>query len=168
MRKPERPYIIDVEASGFGPHSYPIEVGVVLEAGTSWCSLIAPEPDWTFWDPAAEAVHHVPREVLLARGRPAAQVAQHLNELLAGVTVYTDGWVVDQPWLIQLFARAGLAQRFAVSALEMILTEPQMAVWHRVKDETVRALALTRHRASSDALIVQETWLRSRQFALAA
>lgn len=168
MRKIARPYIIDIEASGFGPHSYPIEVGVVLDPGRKYCSLITPAPDWTHWDDTAEAVHHVSRDVLIAHGRPPVQVALQLNELLGDRTVYSDGWVVDRPWLIQLFSRAGINQRFSISPLEMILSEPQMAIWHEVKDGVIRDLALTRHRASFDALIIQETYFRTCECALAA
>ena len=39
------PNIIDVEASGFGPHSYPIEVGLALGDGSKFCSLILPVRD---------------------------------------------------------------------------------------------------------------------------
>ncbi len=44
------PNIIDFEASGFGPHSYPIEIGVIRSNGDRYCSLILPADDWTFWD----------------------------------------------------------------------------------------------------------------------
>jgi hypothetical protein len=163
MRKTERPFIIDIEASGFGPHSYPIEVGLALGPGSRFCSLITPVPDWTHWDASAEAVHHIPREILQTHGKPAMQVALSLNELLADATVYSDGWVVDKPWLIQLFSRAAVPQRFAISPLEMILSERQMEAWHEVKQEVIRELALTRHRASFDAQIIQETYLRTRE-----
>ncbi len=166
MRPNARPYIIDIEASGFGPHSYPIEVGVVLEPGTKFCSLITPEPGWTHWDDSAEKVHRVSRDILEAYGRPAVQVANSLNELLGSATVYSDGWVVDQPWLIQLFSRTRVRQQFSISPLEMILSEAQMAVWHEVKDRVVRELALTRHRASFDAMIIQETYFRTREAAV--
>ena len=36
------PTILDLEASGFGRDSYPIEVGYVLPDGSSFCSLIRP------------------------------------------------------------------------------------------------------------------------------
>ena len=168
MRKNVRPYIIDVEASGFGPHSYPIEVGVALEPERKFCSLIAPEPGWTHWDDSAEKIHRVPRDILETYGRPAIDVANQLNELLGNATVYSDGWVVDQPWIIQLFARAGVRQQFSVSPLEMILSEEQMALWHETKDKVVHEMALQRHRASFDAMIIQETYFRTRAAAAIA
>ena len=163
----ERPFIIDLEASGFGPHSYPIEVGLALEPGTKFCSLIAPVPGWTHWDVEAEKIHRGPRDILETYGKPAAQVALSLNELLRNRTVYSDGWVVDQPWLIQLFSRAGVPQQFSMSALEMILSEHQMEIWHEVKNQVINELALSRHRASFDALIIQETYLRTRRASMA-
>ena len=158
-----RPYIIDIEASGFGPHSYPIEVGLALDPGTKFCSLIAPAPDWTHWDVSAEEVHRIPRDILETHGQPATHVALRLNELLGNATVYSDGWVVDQPWLTQLFSRAGVVQRFSISPLEMILSEKQMEVWHEAKKQVIKDLELKRHRASFDALIIQETYLRTRE-----
>ena len=47
MRKAATPLIIDVEASGFGATSYPIEVGVALDGRDNFCSLILPASDWT-------------------------------------------------------------------------------------------------------------------------
>jgi hypothetical protein len=166
MRKYARPFIIDIEASGFGPHSYPIEVGVALEAGTKYCSLIVPEPGWTHWDDSAEKVHRVPRDILEAYGKPAVHVAHRLNELLGNATVYSDGWVVDQPWLTQLFSRTRVRQQFSISPLELILSEAQMSVWHEVKNRVIIDLALTRHRASFDAMIIQETYFRTHEATL--
>ena len=40
---------IDVEASGFGVGSYPIEVGVAFPDGGTQCYLIKPEHDWIHW-----------------------------------------------------------------------------------------------------------------------
>ena len=55
----ETPSIMDIEASGFGRSSYPIEVGYVLGDGSSFCTLIRPLPSWTHWDASAESVHHI-------------------------------------------------------------------------------------------------------------
>lgn len=42
MRRRKTPNNIDVEASGFGGESYPIEVGVALDDDTKYCALIQP------------------------------------------------------------------------------------------------------------------------------
>ncbi|WP_026375859.1 hypothetical protein [Aestuariibacter salexigens] len=156
------PCIIDVEASGFGSLSFPIEVGVALPDGKRFCSLIKPQPDWQFWQFEAQALHGITRELLDKQGRPVIEVCQELNQLLAGKTVYSDGWVVDQPWLITLFHAAQHRMAFTVSPLDMILTETQMSVWHSVKQQLIEQSSPTRHRASADAALIQQTWMVTR------
>ena len=65
------PTILDIEASGFGRGSYPIEIGFSDGQGGLFCSLIQPEADWLHWDDSAEALHGLSRELLLTHGRPA-------------------------------------------------------------------------------------------------
>lgn len=157
-----RPTIIDVEASGFGPDSYPIEIGVALGSGEKYCTLVSPAPEWTHWDEGAEKVHRIPRDILEEHGKPAEDVTRELNDLLARKTVYTDGWVVDKPWIVKLFDRVRVAPAFETSSLEMILSEAQMEAWHATKDRVLEDLSLKRHRASHDAFVVQETWVRTK------
>lgn len=161
MPRPANPIIIDIEASGFGGESYPIEVGVVLDDNSKFCSLISPAPDWQHWDGEAEKVHHIGRELLHTHGKPVREVAQRLNELLEGRTLYTDGWVVDRAWLVTLFHQAGLDMKFRVSPLELILSEDQMEHWHATKDRLLAEIAEPRHRASFDAWVIQETYRRT-------
>ena len=161
MKQPAIPYIIDIEASGLGPGSYPIEIGLALERGQRYCSLIRPAPEWVKWDHRAEMVHRISRDLLLHDGRPVAEVAHQLNRLLEGKVVFSDAWGVDNPWIIELFASAGVEQRFSVSALEMILNEKQIELWSETRDRVARDLGLRRHRASNDALIIQETYLET-------
>lgn len=160
--KPFRPFIVDVEASGFGCESYPIEIGLALENENRYCSLILPSDRWTHWDTAAQDTHHISRDLLIEHGKPLTQVAKELNQLLDGLTVYSDGWVTDKPWVTRLFSEAGIRQAFRISPLESILTEPQMEIWHTTKERILASTALTRHRASSDAFIIQETFFRTR------
>ena len=47
MPRISTPFIMDIEASGFGPDSYPIEVGLALGDGSRFCSLIVPAEHWT-------------------------------------------------------------------------------------------------------------------------
>ena len=155
------PFIIDIEASGFGSTSYPIEIGVALADGQKFCTLILPAPGWTHWDEEAEKVHHISRQVLETYGKPIQEVADELNKLLAGLTLYSDGWVVDKPWLTTLFYAAGRTMKFNVSPLEMILSEKQMADWKETKDNIIHKLKLARHRASNDAWIIQETFKKT-------
>ena len=160
-QKIKRPFIIDVEASGFGSASYPIEIGLALETDTRYCSLIQPSPRWTHWDEAAEKTHKISREILNRRGKPLGQVARELNKILEGTTVYSDGWGVDKPWITRLYSEAGVRQTFSVSPLERILTESQMEIWHDKKAKIIKKFDLERHRASIDAFIIQETFVRT-------
>jgi len=162
LRPGGRPLIIDLEASGFGDMSYPIEVGTAAQGDSKYCSLILPADEWTHWDDGAEKIHRIPRDILEAYGKPLRKVAEELNDLYAGQTLYSDGWVVDKPWLVKLFAAAGLNMAFSVSSLEMILSEPQMETWHDTKDKLLKEIKQQRHRASFDAWVIQETYERTR------
>lgn len=154
------PTIIDIEASGFGRHSYPIEVGVVLPDRRLVCNLIKPAAHWTFWDREAEAIHGIPRQLLLERGEPAEKVAERLNRLLQGRTVYSDAWGHDLSWLGKLYDQAGMRQRFTLESLRRLIGEQQLPHWHPTKAAVMQELKLNRHRASTDAMILQETYRR--------
>lgn len=155
------PTILDFEASGFGKDSYPIEVGFIKGDGSSWCSLIAPEPGWNHWDERAARVHNISRELLLRHGRTAQAVADHLNTVLQGEVVYTDGWLQDYVWMARLFDAAGRIPRFRLEDLRILLTPCQQAIWHATKDTVLAELNFARHRASNDAKILQLTWRRT-------
>lgn len=156
------PAMLDIEASGFGHDSYPIEVGFVLSDGRSYCSLIRPEPGWTHWDAGAERVHRIPLDSVRRHGRDAHDVARDLNEQLRGLTLYCDGWAHDYVWLSVLFEAAGMNPSFKLDNLRALLTEAEAARWNDAKAEVIETLRLERHRASTDARILQQTLLRLR------
>lgn len=156
------PTIIDVEASGFGRGSYPIEVGVALPDRSSHCFLIARERGWTTWDPEAEAVHGISREVLEKHGRPAREVALDLNALLGGRIVYSDAWGFDVSWLGKLYDAVDLSQGFRLAALSELFDDVHYELWNSEKARVTEELDLQRHRASSDARVLQETLRRVR------
>jgi DNA polymerase III subunit epsilon len=102
--------ILDLEASGLGRGSWPIEVGLAwVEDGEikTWSSLIRPEPDWDMaaWNPQAEQVHGISREELHA-APSASSVAQDLLARLAGRPVYSDAPEFDERWLVRLLDTA--------------------------------------------------------------
>ncbi|MFY9510977.1 MAG: hypothetical protein WAQ05_08400 [Rubrivivax sp.] len=149
------PCVLDIEASGFGRHSYPIEVGYVLPDGRARCTLIQPAPPWTHWDIAAEQVHHIARQTLLRHGRPPGEVARMLNDDLGGLTVYCDGWAHDYSWLGALFEAADSAPRFKLESVHRLLDETRLARLEELQRHTRAELGLSRHRASSDARVLQ-------------
>ncbi|MGH1463603.1 MAG: hypothetical protein ACRBB6_16380 [Neptuniibacter sp.] len=159
----KRPYIIDLEASGFGPDSYPIEVGVAMEEGERYCCLICPDASWTHWSEEAEDCHQIPRSNLILHGKPMELVAEMLNMLLEGKTVYSDAWSWDKIWLNRLFSKTRIPMAFRVSPLEMIMNEEQVDIWAETFEQVQKDLGIVRHRASNDALLIQETYLRSQK-----
>ncbi|WP_428424824.1 hypothetical protein [Methylibium sp.] len=158
--EPAAPTILDIEASGFGRDSYPVEVGFVLPDGSSWCTLIRPEPDWQHWDPDAQALHHIPRALALRHGRSAAEVARLLNQRLRGSVAYCDGWAHDYPWLARLYDAAELTPSFRLEHLLCLLDEDQARRFDTLKQQVIAESGLQRHRASSDARMLQLTLRR--------
>lgn len=156
------PPILDIEASGFGRDSYPIEVGFVLSNGQAWCSLIRREPEWTHWDEAAQAMHRITRESLEQHGRAPAQVVETLDNWLRGQVVYSDAWAHDYSWLNQLYEAAGRAPSFKLENLRALLSDDEAGRWHEVKQQVSSTVELARHRASSDARLLQMTLKRMR------
>jgi len=132
MREP-LPCILDIEASGFGRRSYPIEVGYVLPDGRSRCTLIRPLPQWTHWDEQAERLHGITRGALQAHGRPAH----------------------DYTWLGALFDGAGLQPAFKLESVRVLLTESLLARLPELQREALQRMGVDRHRASNDARALQ-------------
>jgi hypothetical protein len=147
--------VIDIEASGFGRHSYPIEVGYVREDSQAWCTLILPAEGWLHWDADAEQVHGIDRAALQQHGRPAREVAQRLNHDLGGRTVYCDGWAHDYAWLAALFDAADLVPRFHLESVNKLLDDGQLARLDVERLQAFQLLGIARHRASSDARALQ-------------
>ena len=158
----QAPAVLDIEASGFGHDSYPVEIGFVLSGGQTYCTLIKPVPGWTHWDPAAEKVHRIPLQTVITHGRDVVEVATQLNQRLQGLTVYCDAWPRDHRWLATLYDAAGLTPSFRLDDLRALLSEQEAAFWDVVKRQITTEMRLPRHRASSDAKILQQTLTRLR------
>ncbi len=156
---PVLPTILDIEASGFGPGSYPIEVGFVTSEGQAWCSLIRPETDWQHWDVEAAAMHGITRAHIERHGRSVGDIAKALNERLRGQTVYSDAWAHDYTWLNRIYESAERSPSFKLDNLRALLDEQQAAHWHEVKARLIGTLGSQRHRASADARLLQQTFL---------
>jgi hypothetical protein len=131
--------VMDIEASGFGRRSYPIEIGYVRDDGQAWCSLVRPAADWKHWDKQAERVHGIARPALLQHGR----------------TVYCDGWAHDYAWLGLLFEEAGLVPRFKLESVNRLLDDASLARLDAERQRAFAVLGIGRHRASSDARALQ-------------
>ena len=88
-------------------------------------------------------------------------MAEQLNFFLGGRTVYTDGWGQDYVWLACLFESAQIVPKFKLVDLYEIIDDDQLPNWNATKEQVVKELRVARHRASSDARVLQLTWLRT-------
>ena len=158
----EAPTVLDIEASGFGRGSYPIEIGYCLPNGDTFCTLIKPEPEWQHWDVEAEKLHHIQRDMIFQRGKPALEVARLLNAGLKGQTVYSDGWANDYSWMGALFNAAEISPHFKLENLRALMRGSDADRWHEVKLQVAQECGVLRHRASADARLLQLTLQRLR------
>lgn len=133
---------LDFEAASLGKHSYPIEVAWVFADGSSETHLIRPAPDWTEWDPDAEAVHHISRDTLLTLGEAHDAVAARMVETLSGHDLLASAPSWDGKWLSILLRAAGL---------------PRRALRLRDSDDAHRECALTLLRGTIPADRLDET-----------
>jgi len=147
--------MLDIEASGFGRDSYPIEIGYVLPDGRSHCMLVKPAESWTHWDETAQQVHGISRAALLNHGKTPLEVAHMLNKDLCGRTVYCDGWAHDYPWLAALFNEAGTQAAFKLESVVTLLRDSELESLSHQRTLALADLGLKRHRASNDARALQ-------------
>lgn len=153
------PTLLDIEASGFGRGSYPIEIGIARPDGSRCAFLIQPVEEWTHWDPKAELLHGISRARLIREGHPPIEIARWLNDELASAGIaYSDSWGYDNTWLSLLFDQAGMLPRFRLEALRRLLSEAQTECWADTKARLAEAHEIRRHRAGDDARLLQLTY----------
>ena len=99
-----KPIILDVEASGLHPDSYPIQIGWVELGGDAFDSFyIRPHESWTYWSVLAEDVHGISLETLEKKGLPPEEACARLIQRLGDRSIYTDQPAFDGFWLDRLF-----------------------------------------------------------------
>jgi len=158
-----KPCVIDLEASGLGRGSYPIEVGFVTPTQALGCCLIKPIVQWTHWNDEAENLHGINRSLLDEKGKEIVWVAQWLNENLRGTTVYSDAWANDMSWLGKLFDEAEIPQSFQIESILSLLNEEEKEQWTPLYHQVISETCTKRHRASTDAMNIQQTYIRLKQ-----
>jgi hypothetical protein len=115
---PEAIVFLDVEASGLGEDTYPIEVGWAYLKGSSGSMLIRPAPDWTLdaWDPFAEEIHGISWDQLHREGLVARDVADQLSQVLSRASlILSDAHQQDSFWLSRLFEETPEQRTFELS-----------------------------------------------------
>ncbi|MCH4813911.1 hypothetical protein [Vreelandella neptunia] len=140
---------IDIEASGLGPDSYPIELGWADTLGNGEGFLICPRDEWSHWDPVAASIHGIARDELFERGLHVVDAAKKLNDMLGFETVYCDALDSDLVWISRLFDAAKLEPSFRVSDFyqlhKMLSNEHMLSLRQMLKSLPVL------HRAQADA-----------------
>jgi len=156
-----RPIVIDLESSGLGKESYPIEVGFILEDGVekhSW--LIKREPGWNHWDPVAQNIHNITRQDITDNGLYAPDVANLLNKHLAGKTAYSDCREYDEFWIDVLFDKVGIKREFHVGSIQSLFSgNVHHAIFYKIRNDLYKKTV--RHRAENDAVVIQEAYIQS-------
>ena len=147
---------VDVEASGLGPYSWPIEVGWGFHGQPARSVLIRPAEGWPMhaWEKPAEALHGIAPDRLLAEGRDPLDVALGLNAALGQATVYSDAPDYDSFWLFRLYDAAGVRPNYRLADLGDLLRP----VWRGEPGDLVRRAserAPHTHRAAADVAHLQ-------------
>lgn len=147
---------IDLEASGLGPKSWPVEVAWAFLDGPAEALLIRPDAAWPneAWEEGAEALHGISREVLARDGRDLREVCEALNRALKGVEVYSDAPDWDSFWLIRLFTTSGVRQEFTIRDYAGLVA-PMLGEETDQLLERAARMAPRRHRASDDVVHLQ-------------
>ncbi|EAR61518.1 hypothetical protein [Neptuniibacter caesariensis] len=139
---------IDLEASGLGSQSYPIEVAWINdETGEKDSFLINPDTaeNWQYWDDHAEEMHGIDRGDLVKKGLDIKQACKRLNEKLKGKTLISDAFEFDWFWVSRLFDATGMTPSFKMAGLERVLSKEQVIQFGFLAKAQFR-----RHRALQD------------------
>lgn len=154
--------MLDIEIAGTAPRRHPAAIGVVLATGRRYAMLIEPLADWLARESDVSGAAAGARRRRLACGRAPREAALVLNQLLAGLTVYTDGSAEVQEALGTLYAAAAVTPSYQLRPLDLILSPAQRRLWPDVERRVVAELLPRRGRGAPDARILQETWYRTR------
>ncbi len=147
---------IDLEASGLGDRSWPIEIGWAINGGEPESFLIRRHEDWPLaaWDPKAEELHGLSIEVLHEDGLDVVGACKRLNDALAGLTVYSDAPDWDGYWLYRLHTTARMRQTFKLAHFAELMPEISLTDKLMLVAKT-NALAPHTHQAADDVRHMQ-------------
>lgn len=144
--------VIDVESSGFGARSYPIEIAWKSEDGDFDSFLIKPHKRWNHWSKdAEERIHGISREQLFDEGISIELAAEKLNESLNGLRVYSDNAAFDEMWVQDIFLFSKEQPRYEFSIKQVDNIYPLMGSYDTVSifNSLLKNTEIT-HRALED------------------
>jgi len=98
-----RRIIVDCEASGLHPESYPIQVAWLdLDSDDASSFYIRPHDTWTHWDYNAEDIHNLPQQFLRDVGLDVENAAAILSEMAKDTVILSDAPDFEWFWLNRL------------------------------------------------------------------
>lgn len=164
------PCFIDVEASGFGPGSWPVSIAWCDNQGEIRSVLIRPDAAWTHWSPEAERVHGISRERLMREGLPPAEAEARLALDLRGALAFSDAPDFDSAWIGTLYAALGRQMPFRIDHADDLLVGAMLRanemMWQgqarlETAKEDLRRTASHRHDAGYDVGFLVALWRRA-------
>ena len=176
----DTPIFLDIEASGLGPDSWPIEIGLAWITPTgcidSAARLIAPDPAWPEhgWSGDSARIHCIPRTRPDTEGIAAREVATWLVEMLDGRAALCDAPEFDGKWMMRLLDRLDARQDAASAAPwpihwqeALIAHKPEEVSYDRAlrRAETLGRRLPVPHRADADAARLARMWCAALEIA---
>ena len=147
--------LIDIEASGLGIDSYPVEIAILVDNRLfSW--LIVPEESWQYWDKTAESMHGISREILISQGKVARFVADAINDAMTNSNglLYSDAAEWDADWLKTLFDAVGAVADFHILPVGDLLAGAAFRQFQQKREEIANSGKYRPHRAEQDIRII--------------
>lgn len=163
----DRFVFLDFEASGLGPQSWPIELGVSwitpdLKVNT-YANLIKPSVDWAEdgWSPASAAVHGILRHDL--NTAPSVDVvARDFLTILGNRIALSDAPGFERVWLETLLEAAQLVNTVEIRDFKITMSQTfSSAVMDQLSAQ--KALGAAAHRAGADSKHMALLWLAGIQ-----
>jgi DNA polymerase III alpha subunit (gram-positive type) len=115
---------LDIEASGLGSGTFPIEIAYASSTGDKNEFLIKPTNDWlnhgSWCSNAEHDIHKISRDMLIENGMNVLDVANALNKSLCGKLVLCNDLEYDGVWLTQLFKAANIGVQFTLTDLRYL------------------------------------------------
>ncbi|WP_293267800.1 hypothetical protein [Neptunomonas sp.] len=139
---------VDIEASGLGPRSYPIEIAWKCGiTGESDLFLINPDTgyNWTEWDLSAAGIHGISMDELLAVGVSVNSACDRLNQKLGNRILTSDALDFDYFWMRRLFESAMMKPTFKMQGIDSVLDGGQL-----IQYRLIAGAQLRKHRAMDD------------------
>jgi hypothetical protein len=148
---------LDIEASGLGDESYPIQIGYSFEEKGKLVTkefFIKPAEHWEYWDDEAEEfIHHIPRQAL-KNGLSIQDACEKLNLDLIGAEIIVDSKEYDVFWLEKLFSEAQVNMGFNIINIDDYLFKKYGVKNDRYEQE--RELHEFSHSAGEDSKVIYE------------